>query len=84
MRRLLFAGTAALLMAGPALAQSTYQQGGCYRNGIPDCGPRTPGADSAFAGGGLVLVNPSGGPPPRATQPLPPPPPGSSEYYMPR
>lgn len=83
MRHMLLAATAVLLMAGPALAQSTA--GGCYHNGIPDCGPTTPGADSAFNGGGMVLVNPNGGPPPRATEPFPPPPPGPPPaYYQPR
>jgi len=80
---MLLAATAVLLMAGPALAQSTAR-GGCYHNGIPDCGPVTPGANSAFNGGGMVLVNPNGGPPPRATEPFPPPPPGYPPYYQPR
>jgi len=82
MRHMLLAGTAALLIAGPALAQSAIPQGGCYHNGIPDCGPYTPEANGAFNGGGMVLENPAGGPPRRATQPLPPmpvSPPGTAE-----
>ena len=79
MRTILLAGGAVLLMACPALAQPYYVPDGC--NGrIPDCGP-TPGSDRAFAGGGVVLVNPNGGPPPRLTQPLPPPPPAYPPRY---
>jgi hypothetical protein len=77
MRAMLLAASAALLMAGPALAQSYVPQGCSGR--IADCGP-SPGSDRAFNGGGVVMVNPYGGPPPRATQPFPPPPP----LYPPR
>jgi len=81
MRTIFLAGAAMLLVTGGALAQSRLPSG-CYHNGIPDCGPTTPGADSAFAGGGLVIVNPNGGPPPRLTEPLPPLP--QNPYYLPR
>ena len=71
MRTIVLAAAAVLLMAGPALAQG-YIPPGCNQRGIPDCGPFTPEANGAFAGGGLVLESPGGYPPPRAVTPLPP------------
>jgi hypothetical protein len=72
MRPMILAATAVLLTSGPAVAQYYYVPGGCNAR-IPDCGPSS-GSDSAFNGGGVVMVNPNGGPPPMATQPFPPPP----------
>jgi hypothetical protein len=76
MRHIVLAGAAVLLMAGPALAQSTTPPAtvpaGCNQHGVPDCGPYTPQANGAYNGGGMVLEGVPGGPAPRATQPLPP------------
>ena len=71
MRSILLAGAAALLIAGPAAAQSWHHYRGANQ-GIPDYGPYTPEANGAYAGGGMVLESPPGYPPPRATRALPP------------